>query len=428
MKSPAGFGKSLPDYFEKVSEKEEKKQQIIIALGDSFAKSIKSKHKSESNLDQVIKKLSIKEINDVLFDDEVPNANRKGYCEVIDEFLSNPDEYQSDFTFIIEGYLQTVIDLQAHIQHLLIDGCTDESDDNFRTSTADYLNARLTSICERTRLVISIHREIEGLQKDISTRKSEIGQIESKVQSIEQIAKDLDEIINTGNKKNGGDNPGIKATVMALSQKVNETKNTSDQIMPNIISLMGVFSSAIVVILTLITTSSTWLSNANETNVLIAFVVPAGIITLAICALTALIRSALETQSSKELTQPDNTKSWPNRIYLATNQFFHKWGLWIIIATVTVLILCGTTSFCQKTNNNQSHYIVKCLPTSESSDNPSEDEETQTTPEALVQELFIVQEIVLPTGEVYLDKIPCVEEDIHSDGFIYYCLLHQRFE
>lgn len=265
-------------------------------------------------------------------------------------------------------------------------------------------------------MLTSFRKDFDEVQK----------QLTSEVREIDKKIGHLNDAIG-GYEDNGKQIPGINETVKILEKRVDETKITSDQIMPNIISLMGVFSSIIVVILSLITTSSTWLSTANETNVLIAFIVPAGIITLAICALTALIRSPVDVQSNKDAAQPNSAKSRLTGLMLAIRRFLQKWGLWLIIVASTVAIVWNVINFCQKTNDEQIHYIIKCQPSSEPVDD-SNSEETQTTPETPAPELFIVQEIIMPTGELFPHKISCTESDIHSDGFVYYCLLHQCFE
>lgn len=421
---------NLPDGIDQETNDDVIIIQTTKALSKCIRDSIKSKGTSEQDVEEIISAMTVKDINDLLFDDNVPEAPGRRYYFIIEEFLSASRSYTKDFLLIVDGYSSIVSALQVRVQELLTSGVTREDDVNNKTSTASYLEARLTSICERTKLLASFRRDFDKVQHqftDISNRIFEDGGLNSKVQEIDKTIKDLNSAIFDGQGDEGSKTPGIKETVNALSQKVNETKITSDQIMPNIISLMGVFSSIIVVILSLITTSSTWLSNANETDVLIAFVVPAGIITLVICALTALIRSSLDNQSRKESTQPDETKSRLKRLYLAIGQILQKWGLWLFVSCATVLIVCSTTIFCQKTTNDQTHYIVKCRPTSETINDLS-GEETQTTSETSVQELFIVQEIILPTGERYLEKIPCDESDKHSDGFVYFCLLHQCFE
>lgn len=395
---------SLPDGIDPETNNDIVYTQTINALSKGFRNSVRAKDKSKKRVSDIISVMTVKDINDLLFHDDVPDAPKRRYYFIIEHFLSTSYSYKKEFVHIVDGYSSIVSALQGRIQQLLMSGATHEDDEDNRTSTASYLDARLTSIFERTKLLDAIYRSFDDVDQqyeNISKHIFEKDGLKSKVEEID-------------------------AKIGSLSKKADETKASSDQIMPNIISIMGVFSSVIVVILSLITTSSTWLSNANETNVLIAFVVPAGIITLAVCALTALVRSSIDIRN--EPTKPDKTKHWLSRVFLAIGQFFQKWGLWLCIATVTVLIICSTTNYCQKTSDDQTHYIVKCLPASDFGDDSSTEGETQTTPGTLAQELFIVQEIVLPTGKVYPDKISCAEEDIHSDGFVYYCLLHQRFE
>lgn len=390
--------------------------QITNALSRGILESVKAKGAQGQRIEEIIAAMTVKDINDLLFDDDVPEAPGKRYYFIIEEFLSASRSFTEDFFLIVDGYSSIVSLLQGRIQSLLMYGNTHEDDENNRTSTASYLEARLTSICERTKLLTSFRKDFDEVQKQLVCK---VGEVDEKIGHLNDAI--------SGYEDNGKKIPGINETVEALGKKVDETKISSDQIMPNIISLMGIFSSIIVVILSLITTSSTWLSSANETNVLIAFIIPAGIITLTICALTALIRSSLNAQSFKEAVQPNSAKSWLTGLMLAIRRFLQKWGLWLIIVISTVAIVWNVINFCQKANNEQIHYIIKCQPSSESIDD-SNNEETQTTPETPVPELFIVQEIILPTGELYPNKISCAESDIHSDGFVYYCLLHQCFE
>lgn len=428
MRASERLQTTLPDDIDEESKNGDTRQQTIDALSASFRKCVKAKGASDKPLENVIHDMSVKDINDIFFDDPVPNAPGRCYNEIIEAFLAGPDLYKENFEHIIEGYMSIVHDLQERIQGLLINGKTDEADEKFKTSTATYLDARLTSICERTKLVISVHRDIERIQNrfsDISQQVSENGELGSKVHALESTIDNLNNTIY--GEENGERALGIKSIVDQLSKKVIDIHTTSDQIMPNIISLMGVFSSVIVVILSLITTSSTWLSNANETDVLIAFVVPAGIITLAICALSALVRSLLDTPSIKNTAHSEDSESQPASLLLLIKQALHKWGPWLFISIITFLIVCSTIRFSQKKNDDQIHYIVKCQPTLEPRDD-SNDDETQTTLEASGQELFIVQEIILPTGERYQERIPCDESNKHSDGFVYYCLFHQQCE
>ena len=425
------IGTTLPDGIDEESGNETKRNQTVKALSEDFRDSVKSKRTQVKPLDEIISDITVKEINDLFFEDTVPSVPGGHYYSIIEEFLSGPDFYKDKLQPIVDGYLSIVSDLQKRVQTLLLDGLTDEKDENNRTSTASYLDTRLTAICERTKLVIYVHKDVNKLQKqlsDMTDRVSENGELDLRIKQLETTLSDLNCAIYDGSTgKNGKETQGIKAVVENLSKKVNDIDASSDKIMPNIITLLGVFSSIIVVILSLITTSSTWLSNANEVSVLIAFVVPAGIVTLAICALTALIRSLVDSLSDREEKQPQTEKSWWFRLRSATKQIFQKWGLWLSIAMVASLIICGTMYFYHEENDDQTHYIVKCLPTSESTDY-SNNREAPSTSEVSEPELFITQEIFLPTGEKYIEKVPCDESDIHEDGLIYYCLLHRRFE
>lgn len=401
----------LPDDIDIESRSNEIREQTVRSLSVDFRESVKSKVSSGKPLEQVIQDLSVKDINDIFFNDTVPNASGKCYYSIIEEFLSAPHFYKDALYPITDGYLSIVSLLQEQIQKLLVGGKTTESDANYKTSTATYLDARLTSICERTKLFISIQKEYDEIEE---LNRAQVTQLEGTLSDLTKVVYDEKDDAGRTIK------PGIRTTVRDLSDKVEDIKSKSDQIMPNIISLLGVFSSVILVILSAISTTSTWLSNANETSVLIAFVVPSGIITLAICALTALVRSLLGGQVN-QTGSSQNEKSHP------IQAFFQKWGVWLIISTAAVLSICVTMQFCQRKSDSETHYIVKCLPTTDTT-LVSNDASAQSTPDISNQELFIIQKIILPTGETQEEWLPCDESDKHADGFVYYCLLHQRFE
>lgn len=367
----------LPDEVKKESSGEQKRKQTIKALSESFRESVKSFDTSGDSLETIIQKMSIKTINYILFDLPVPNVSGIFYNSIIEDFLTAPENFKDEMQSIVDGYCSTIDGLRQRVQFLLLNGKTAENDPENKTSTAIYLDTRLTSICERTKLVLSVYSQLQ-----------------------EQLLQ-------------------MQTAFNNLENKIDNTKATSDSMMPNIVTLLGVFSSIIVVILSLITTSSTWLSNANEASILEAFIVPTGIIILAVCALTAFVRSLLEGQSQSFGTQAKSQKELIMRT-------LSKWSLWLVISIVTSVVVCITIMFCQDKSSNQTHYLTKYLPISELFDN-GEDEEINTTLD-VPETFFIVQTVILPTGEEYPKKIPCSEGDKHEDGFVYYCLLHQAFE
>ena len=425
---------SLPDDIDEDSSDKVTFDQVVNALSEDFQKSVMSKVESCKTPVEAISKMSIRDINELIFDDQVPYISGRHYYSIIEGFLSAPDSYKDKLQPIVEGYLSTISDLQKRVQTLLLDGKTSEEDENNKTSTASYLDTRLTAICERTKLVIYVNKvnddvdKLHGQLTAMQTYVSDDGELNLKIKALGETLDDLNRTIYNGSTRTDGEQTkGIKSIVDDLSKKVDNIDNTSERIMPNIVTLLGVFSSIIIVILTLITTSSTWLSNANEVSVLIAFVVPSAIATLAICALTAFIRPLISSDSDTIKRQVQDNAPWWHKLYGATKQTLHKWSLWLSISVIALMVVSGTMWFCQEEADNQTHYIVKCLPMSETIDH-SNNVTVQPTAETTNPEFFITQEVLLPTGEIFLEKITCAECDKHEDGFVYYCLLHQRFE
>lgn len=270
-------------------------------------------------------------------------------------------------------------------------------------NTAEFLNSRFIAISERTKLVLYVYK---------TWKPAEI--------KTQQITDATDE----------------------LSKKLDKIEISTDKIMPNIVTLMGVFSSVIVVILTLLTTSSTWLSTANRSSILIAFVVPTGIAVLAVCALTALInviinntRVVKKDDKTEEKSEVKETNGLPDGIKTIINDFLSKWAAWLCISVMTILIVIVTIMIADRSEKNGKHYIIKYEV------NPTQNEEIvsygndiagetlgATDIDNTKPEMYVYQEIILPNGETYMHKLTFEDENIREDGCVYYCILHGCFE
>lgn len=420
---------TLPLNIDNESSSEEQRRQLIDALSKSFRDYVK--RGPDGDIDEVISTLTVKEINGIFFNENANPVLKKCYYQIIEDYLSTPNDYKDEIYPIVDGYLETVKKLRDRAQELLINGVTCEDDEDNKTSTASYLDTRLTSICERTKLILLVYEEVRPLEKqlkDTIDRVSGEGGLVSKANKLEETLSDLNDAIYIGTKREDGkESQGIKSAIDHLSQKVSAIDATSDKIMPNIVTLLGVFSSIIVVILTLITTSSTWLSNANEDSVLIAFVIPSAIATLTVCALTAFIRPLIDSVPETTMGQSQGKVAWWLDMCTTAKRTIQRWGLWFSVAVIALLVVFGTMWFCKMEENNKTHYIVKCLPMSETVD-PSNGVTVQPTSGTSSPELFIIYDVTLPTREIYHEKILCSECDKHEDGYVYYCLLHKRFE
>ena len=200
---------TLPDDIDKESKNEEKRWHTVRALSVDFRNDVKSKGIATKSLEEIIQEFSIKDINDIFFNDPVRGADGRHYYHVIEEFLSGPEYYKKDLDLIIDGYLSIVSDLQKQVQRLLIGGKTKEEDAEYRTSTATYLDTRLTSIAERTKLIVSVHKDVDQLQGQLFETKESVADLSNVVKSISK---------------------------------------ESNEITPNLISLLGIFSSIMLIV------------------------------------------------------------------------------------------------------------------------------------------------------------------------------------
>ena len=78
----------------------------------------------------------------------------------------------------------------------------------------------------------------------------------------------------------------VKQTNEGVDKKVNEAERG---MITHVLTLMGVFTSIIVVIMSVIITSTSWLNNADGTSAILAFVVPTSVTVIAVIVLLLMV-------------------------------------------------------------------------------------------------------------------------------------------
>ena len=108
----------------------------------------------------------------------------------------------------------------------------------------------------------------------------------------EELEKHLDVFLR--NQKQLTDNLATyEITKTQLTTQVNETKealkDTERNLISHVLSVMGIFTAITTIIMSVVTTSSAWLNNANSSSAIIAFIVPNLVTIFAILVLMAVI-------------------------------------------------------------------------------------------------------------------------------------------
>ena len=101
--------------------------------------------------------------------------------------------------------------------------------------------------------------------------------------------------INKAKKELSDQKKAIEKEAKLVQKQIDKSEHT---ILSHVLSIMGVFSAIITIILSVIITSSSWLNNANGASAIIAFVVPNLVTLLAVFVLLSLVFFYLHRDTS----------------------------------------------------------------------------------------------------------------------------------
>lgn len=370
-----GSGSSVLHPPENVTEQSDNGANLLVdALATKFRTTIQSK--GTGSIEDIIGSLDIQAINSLLFD-EKPERMDKPFISLIEDLLERPLYYCPDGNVrsaIQDGYLEYLKDFLVRVRSLLVNGQTSEADNKNKTSTAQYLEWRLTSLIARSQLIGFIVPKVEAADKNITDF----------TQNLDSFSVKLSEHQN------------------AISeQEARETRSFQ-----NMLTTMGVFTTIVVIVMSLVITASSWLNNANSADMLIAFIVPSCIAVLSVCALTALVSDSQEK----------------------------KWGRWIVISFGAIAIACVTVFYCSSNgilSLETAHHPVYGF---SATDCIQEEVHLDSDGNEVISKVFNLQyfiPITTENGEVKVVPIrKSVDYDptlIH-DGYIFYCIECNKLE
>lgn len=309
-----------------------------------------------------ISKQSVRRINSLLYD-QTHKESHECYIECLQRFVNNPSFYdEKSIHETIEACLSDVESLCKRMQviiELLDSNNTAEisKEDNPR-DTAIHLENRLSAIVDRAKLIQFTELEVERLKE-----------------SVEQFNQDLS----------------------SSTKSVEKIKNDLAEANKDMIAVMGIFTSIIVVIMSLVITSSSWLNNAAGASAIIAFVIPSCVAVLAVCALTALLNLLIKEK-----------KLMP----------------WLLVAFFTLAIGCVTMwQFGNKEVLSHNRLVFEV-------DKYASADPSNVTGERIIN-IHFTEKIITSDGEheveVVIDNQKETDCLIHND-LIYYCITHNRFE
>lgn len=318
-----------------------------------------------------IDKMSIRDINTLLYDKK-HEASSKCYMYCLEEFTDNLWFYERESVHeILEASFSDIKSLQGRVQEIIKSlNDTTEGDSDNPLDTAWHLLNKLSAIIDRERQMRFIEEGISRIQDHVD------GSHTSLSEDMEKVRK----VLNSAKRK-------TDYTMKALSNAYKD-----------MFSVMGIFTSIIVVIMSLVITSSSWLNNAYGASAIIAFVIPSCMALFVVCVLTYFLNLSTKNKSGK--------------------------APWVVVGIATILIGCATIIFLgnkQIAPHNRLVFEVEKYSTIDP-DN--------ATGERIIK-IHFDEKVMMSDGEhdveVVIDNQKESDCLIHN-GLIYYCTTHSRFE
>ncbi len=113
-------------------------------------------------------------------------------------------------------------------------------------------------------------------------------------------------------------NESLKKQTETIDKKINETieeiQGAEGKIVSHVLSLMGIFTAVIAIILSVVATSSTWLNNASGASAILAFVVPNMVTLVAVISIVLLVFMYQKTFYPPALPEGEKEKKAPTII------------------------------------------------------------------------------------------------------------------
>lgn len=260
------------------------------------------------------------------------------------------------------------------------------------------------SVLDYARVVNDYNAKKLELEKSIGELYNEFNKINAE---IEESLADAQILVDKqlASAKTEVDSQLVSAKTEVDSQlesAKNEIQNTEHNVLTHTLTLMGIFSAVITIVMSVTITSSSWLNNANGASAILAFVVPNAVTILTVVILLFLVflyhnaTTGIDTHPIKSKTAKELFCSMLAMVILLTGAL-----IWIAI------------SYTQKCKPDHTHYIICSDDYSISSQKVHGSE----------------------NGKRYLQfdfegKNYCFEydEDFIHDGNLYYCQVHDTIE
>ena len=196
--------------------------------------------------------------------------------------------------------------------------------------------------------VDNLQAKVDELMHDYDAKKEEL---EEKINEFRFTTENS--LINQESiqdKFNRTVNEKIAQIDIVSSETLDELHDTEGKVVSHVLTLMGVFTSVIAIILSVIITTSSWLNNASSSSAIIAFTIPNLVTLVAVISVVLLIYMYQKSMYPPVLKEGDKPSKTPTIIS-------------VILLVVIFLITFFMAIMAYRTVRTEPHvrYVISCF-------------------------------------------------------------------
>lgn len=180
--------------------------------------------------------------------------------------------------------IKAIETIEQYISFASIISCRIKENEFFNSSSEREINSK--NILERRVETILTNLQYAFYLAILSNRVNEVENVRAQAKKLETKITNIEKDYSDKEKK-------IDQFINNCDQILRKYKKRIDEfeskILSHVLSIMGVFSAIITIILSLITTTSSWINNSTQSDMVLAFIVPNGVAIVAVFALMILV-------------------------------------------------------------------------------------------------------------------------------------------
>lgn len=226
------------------------------------------------------------------------------------------------------------------------------AEDNKARNDRQLLQLRLRTLhfsckafCESVNIVNDYNQKKQELERAVSDLQTKLGETKDRIDlSLEDAQKKVTESLKSNERITKGLVNQVRGKLKKAEKKLDDSEHN---MLTHVLTLMGVFSAVITIIMSVVITATAWLNNADGASAVLAFIIPSAVAVFAVVVLLCLVFLYHNVTTGSD-THPIKSKTAKALFVI----------LLVIIVVLSGLLILIATTHTQKCKPDHTHYII----------------------------------------------------------------------